>query len=38
MAFKDRLREAREAKGLTQQELANIVGVSKSAIAIMKQE
>ena len=33
MAFKDRLREAREAKGLTQQELANIVGVSKSAIA-----
>ena len=33
MAFKDRLREAREAKGLTQHELANIVGVSKSAIA-----
>lgn len=33
MAFKERLKEAREAKGFTQQKLANLVGVSKSAIA-----
>lgn len=33
MAFKDKLKQARKVKGLTQTELGNIIGVGKSTIA-----
>lgn len=33
MAFNERLREARNAKGYTQEQLGNLVGVAKSTIA-----
>lgn len=33
MAFKDRLKQAREAKGYTQGQLAKLLGVTKSAVS-----
>lgn len=33
MAFEENLREARKAKGLTQEEVAKYLGVSQSAVA-----
>lgn len=36
-SFQDRLRELREERNLTQQELGQIIGVSKSTIAMYEQ-